>query len=302
MISQEPGTYKGREDGKMYGLFCENYDETYSTLHGESSHDFHRFFALSYTIHDTVFDKTAFDRMMQIVKQKTTRFSALRSRYTPLLISHIQLNSPEPERLLERVIEAERHIKRRFIKEKAVRPFFALGEVLNREQGIDAFPIVEQLRQTRPVLNLAKQYVVTSTLMETGQLPDSFVETVEQAEKWLERWMNPSSERLMTAQILAASDAIDSQKKRIQVWCEMMEERELRIWDRIFPLLALLETTERVDMIYVTRVVDRERSRNRFSDEVNWLIAFHLLLAKSGKSRLQSALLILATLELTKKP
>jgi len=286
----------------MYGLFCENYNETYSTLHGESSHDFHRFFALSYTIHNTVFDKGAYDRMMQIVKQKTTRFSALRSRYTPLLISHIQLNSPEPERLLERVIEAERHIKRRFIKEKAVRPFFALGEVLNREQGIDAFPIVEQLRQTRPVLNLAKQYVVTSTLMETGRLPDAFVETVEQSEKWLERWMKPSSERLMTAQILAASGAIENQKSRIQAWCEMMEERELRIWDRIFPLLALLETTERVDMIYVTRVVDRERSRNRFSDEVNWLIAFHLLLAKSGKSRLQSALLILATLELTKKP
>jgi len=286
----------------MYGLFCENYNETYSTLHGESSHDFHRFFALSYTIHNTVFDKAAYDRMMQIVKQKTTRFSALRSRYTPLLISHIQLNSSEPERLLERVIEAERHIKRRFIKEKAVRPFFALGEVLNREQGIDAFPIVEQLRQTRPVLNLAKQYVVTSTLMEGGNLPERFTETVDEAERWLERWMKPSSERLMTAQILAASGEMDDQKSRIQAWCEMMEERELRIWDRIFPLLSLLETTERVDMIYVTRVVDRERSRNRFSDEVNWLIAFHLLLAKSGKSRLQSALLILATLELTKKP
>ncbi|WP_393965356.1 DUF4003 family protein [Exiguobacterium sp. S22-S28] len=286
----------------MYGLFCENYNETYATLHGESSHDFHRFFALSYTIHETGFNQASYDRMIQIIKKKTTRFSALRSRYTPLLISHIQLNSVEPERLLERVIEAERHIKRRFIKEKAVRPFFALGEVLNREQGIDAFPIVERLRETRPVLNLAKQYVVTSTLMETGSLPPDFIEVVDEAERWLERWMAPSSERLMTAQILAASSSLSNQKKRIQIWCEMLEEREIRIWDRIFPLLALLETTERVDMIYVTRIVDRERSRNRFSDEVNWLIAFHLLLAKSGNSRLQSALLILATLELTKKP
>lgn len=286
----------------MYGLFCENYNETYATLHGESSHDFHRFFALSYTIHETGFNQASYDRMIQIIKKKTTRFSALRSRYTPLLISHIQLNSVEPERLLERVIEAERHIKRRFIKEKAVRPFFALGEVLNREQGIDAFPIVERLRETRPVLNLAKQYVVTSTLMETGSLPLDFIEVVDEAERWLERWMAPSSERLMTAQILAASSSLSNQKKRIQIWCEMLEEREIRIWDRIFPLLALLETTERVDMIYVTRIVDRERSRNRFSDEVNWLIAFHLLLAKSGNSRLQSALLILATLELTKKP
>lgn len=286
----------------MYGLFCENYNETYATLHGESSHDFHRFFALSYTIHETGFNQASYDRMIQIIKKKTTSFSALRSRYTPLLISHIQLNSVEPERLLERVIEAERHIKRRFIKEKAVRPFFALGEVLNREQGIDAFPIVERLRETRPVLNLAKQYVVTSTLMETGSLPLDFIEVVDEAERWLERWMAPSSERLMTAQILAASSSLSNQKKRIQIWCEMLEEREIRIWDRIFPLLALLETTERVDMIYVTRIVDRERSRNRFSDEVNWLIAFHLLLAKSGNSRLQSALLILATLELTKKP
>lgn len=286
----------------MYGLFCENYNETYATLHGESSHDFHRFFALSYTIHETEFNQASYDRMIQIIKKKTTRFSALRSRYTPLLISHIQLNSVEPERLLERVIEAERHIKRRFIKEKAVRPFFALGEVLNREQGIDAFPIVERLRETRPVLNLAKQYVVTSTLMETGSLPLDFIEVVDEAERWLERWMAPSSERLMTAQILAVSSSLSNQKKRIQIWCEMLEEREIRIWDRIFPLLALLETTERVDMIYVTRIVDRERSRNRFSDEVNWLIAFHLLLAKSGNSRLQSALLILATLELTKKP
>ncbi|MDI3234794.1 DUF4003 family protein [Exiguobacterium antarcticum] len=286
----------------MYGLFCENYNESYSTLHGESSHDFHRFFALSYTIHDRAFHKGAYDQMMQIVKRKTTRFSALRSRYTPLLISHIELNSTEPDRLLEKVIEAERHIKRRFIKEKAVRPFFALSEVLNREQGIDAFALVEQLKQTHPVLNLAKQYVVTSTLMETKALPESFLETVEQAEKWLEQWMSPSSERLMTAQILGALPELDARKKRIRIWCEMLEEREVRIWDRLFPLLALLETTERVDMIYVTRIVDRERSRNRFSDEVNWLIAFHLLLAKSGKSRLQSALLILATLELTKKP
>lgn len=286
----------------MYGLFCENYNETYSTLHEESSHDFHRFFALSYTIHNTVFEKAVYDRMMQIVKQKTTRFSALRSRYTPLLISHIELNSNEPEQLLERVIEAEKHIKRRLIKEKAVRPFFALGEVLNRQQGIDALPLMTELQKTHPVLNLAKQYVVASTLMETGPLPENFLGTIEQSEQWLEQWMSPSSERLMTAQILGALPDLDARKKRIQIWCGMLEEREVRIWDRLFPLLALLETTERVDMIYVTRIVDRERSRNRFSDEVNWLIAFHLLLAKTGKSRIQSALLILATLELTKKP
>ena len=115
----------------MYGLFCENYNETYAMLREETSHDFRRFFALSYTIQDVVFDRAAYDRVWHVIKRKTTRFSALQSRYTPLLISQIQLYSDEPERLVGQVIEAEKHVKRRFIKDKAVRPFFALGAARN---------------------------------------------------------------------------------------------------------------------------------------------------------------------------
>lgn len=286
----------------MYGLFCENYNETYAILREETSHDFRRFFALSYTIQDVVFDRAAYDRLVDVIKHKTTRFSALQSRYTPLLISQIQLYSDEPERLVKQVIEAEKHIKRRFIKDKAVRPFFALGELLNRQRGNDALPIVEQFRKDRPGLNLTKQYVVTSALMDQTALLPSFIEEVNANEDWLRTWMEPSSERLIAAQILAASGNQEQQKRRIESWIEMLEKREIRIWKRLFPLLALVQSSDRVDFIYVTRVVDRERSRNRFSDEVNWLLAFHLLLAKAGHSRLQSTLLVLETLELTKKP
>ncbi|WP_312452602.1 hypothetical protein [Exiguobacterium sp.] len=66
----------------MYGQFCENYDESYPVLREESSHDFHRFFALSYTIHDTVFEQNVYERLMRTIKHKTSRFSALRSLYT----------------------------------------------------------------------------------------------------------------------------------------------------------------------------------------------------------------------------
>ncbi|MGA9232590.1 MAG: hypothetical protein WBV68_11120, partial [Exiguobacterium oxidotolerans] len=124
---------------------------------------------------------------------------------------------------------------------------------------------------------------------------------VKTSEEWLSRWMGPSSERLIAAQILAASNNQAEQKQRIENWVDMLEKREVRMFERLFPLLALVRSTDRVDLIYVIRVVDRERSRNRFSEEVNWLLAFHLLLAKAGHSRLQSTLLVLETLELTKK-
>lgn len=285
----------------MYGLFCENYNKTYAILREETSHDFRRFFALSYTIQDVVFDRAAYDRLAHAIKRKTTRFSALQSRYTPLLISQLQLYSDRPEQLVEQVIEAEKHIKRRFIKDKAVRPFFALGELLNRQRGTDALPVVEHFRAERPGLNVTKQYVVTAALMDQKQLLPSFIEDVKTSEEWLSRWMGPSSERLIAAQILAASNNQAEQKQRIENWVDMLEKREVRMFERLFPLLALLHSTDRVDLIYVTRVVDRERSRNRFSEEVNWLLAFHLLLAKAGHSRLQSTLLVLETLELTKK-
>jgi len=114
--------------------------------------------------------------------------------------------------------------------------------------------------------------------------------------------MERTSERVITAQILAAHPDPSAQQERIIAWRELLERREIIIWDRLMPILALLPTMERVDWIYVTRIVDRERARNRFSDEVNWLIAFHLLLAKTGVTRVQATLLLLAALELTKKP
>ncbi|MGI1805008.1 DUF4003 family protein [Exiguobacterium sp. TDN 0502] len=286
----------------MYGQFCENYDESYPVLRDESSHDFHRFFALSYTIHDTVFDQTVYERLMRTIKQKTSRFSALRSRYTPLLVAHVQLNSKDPDILIEEIIVAEKRIKHRLIRDKGVRPFFALNEVLNRRQGIDAFPYMERLHATRPHLNAAKQYVVTSTLLEQHVLPEDFLARVDVSEAWLEPYMGRTSERVITAQILAAHPDPAAQQKRITAWRELLERREIMIWDRLMPILALLPSMERVDWIYVTRIVDRERARNRFSDEVNWLIAFHLLLAKSGVTRVQATLLLLAALELTKKP
>ncbi len=54
----------------MYGQFCENYDESYPVLREETSHDFHRFFALSYTIHDTVFEQTVYERLMRTIKPR----------------------------------------------------------------------------------------------------------------------------------------------------------------------------------------------------------------------------------------
>jgi len=286
----------------MYGQFCENYDESYPVLREESSHDFHRFFALSYTIHDTVFEQNVYERLMRTIKHKTSRFSALRSRYTPLLVAHVQLNSMDPDVLIEEIIVAEKKIKHRLIRDKGVRPFFALNEVLNRRQGIDAFPYMERLHATRPHLNAAKQYVVTSTLLEQHPLPDTFLERVDTFEEWLAQYMERTSERVITAQILAAHPDASAQQERIVAWRELLERREIIIWDRLMPLLALLPSMERVDWIYVTRIVDRERARNRFSEEVNWLIAFHLLLAKSGVTRVQATLLLLAALELTKKP